>query len=254
MLGSKRVFVLRQGFYVAQVGLKLWTSGISVFTSPVLGYRLIQPHLAYGVLGSQSTTSYRLQALTMSLASQKCVCVYACVVCTCVCNWAAILAPKDRAREGREIDWYLYTFLNMCGDQRSTCRFHLLSCFLTETESNWTQNSSLAPLVHRNSVSTSQALGLQTGCYIYLGFIWMLGIWTPGPHSWGANILSTDHHRVPQRHLQSSCSIFSSVYSQRKGKGPGVSLQDDHTVNPNIAIYWKNLFLVVVWLSRSTHV
>lgn len=133
MLGSEKVFVLRQGLYVAQVGLKLWTSGISVFTSPVLGYRLIQPHLAYGVLGSQSRTSYRLgQALTMSLASQKCVCLYACGMCTCVCNWAAISAPKDRAREGWEIDWYLYTFLNMCGDQWSACRLHLLSCFLTE--------------------------------------------------------------------------------------------------------------------------
>lgn len=104
MLGSKKVFVLRQGLYVAQVGLKLWTSGISVFTSPVLGYRLVQPHLTYGVLGSQSTTSYRLQALTMSLASQKCVCVYACGMCMCVTELQSQPQRIGRGRSERLID------------------------------------------------------------------------------------------------------------------------------------------------------
>lgn len=111
MLGSKKVFVLRQGLYVAQVGLKLWTSGISVFTSPVLGYRLVQPHLAYGVLGSQSTTSYRLQALTMSLASQKCVCVYACGMCMCVTELQSQPQRIGRGRGERLMSVYIFEYV-----------------------------------------------------------------------------------------------------------------------------------------------
>lgn len=211
VLSSQKVFVLflRQGLYVAQVGLKLWTSYISVFTSPVLGYRLIQPHLAYGVLGSQSRTSYRLGQALYSLNyvpsfPEMCVCMR--VVCVHVCVTELQSQPQ---RMGQEIDCYLYTFLNMCGDQRSACLPHLLSSFLL-----------------RQSLQLHLELLFGSSClqefYLYLSstritdwlryllgfYVGVLGIWTPGPHSWGANILSTEHHHVPQRHLQSSCPFF----------------------------------------------
>lgn len=249
MLSKQKVFVLflRQGLYVAQVGLKLWTSYISVFTSPVLGYRLIQPHLSYGVLGSQSRTSYRLGQALYSLNyvpsfPEMCVCMR--VVCVHVCVTELQSQPQ---RMGQEIDCYLYTFLNMCGDQRSACLPHLLSSFLLR------QSLQLHPKLLFGSFCLQEFCLYLSSTRITDWLRYLLGFYV------GARYLNSRSSQLrgktfyplsitvsPKDVCKAAVLFFLTVYSQRKGIGPGVLLQDDHTVNPNIAIYWKNLFLIVV--------